>query len=363
MATIRYLALAGLMAAAACAPRQAPPPPPAAQDVDWPFYGGDAGGQRYSSAAQITPANVTGLKVAWSFSTGELAARPAALKRADSEATPILAGGRLYLCSPLNAVAALDPGTGKAIWRFDPKIDAGVEYPNGFTCRGVTYWRDPLAAGGPCAERVFMAANDRRLFALDAATGALCPAFGRNGVVDVGEGVPLEHNGQMQITSPPVVVRGVLVVGSSLDDNQRVREVSGAVRAYDLRTGAPKWSFDPLATAGPGFVAGAANVWAPMSVDEARGLVFLPTSSASPDFYGSRRPGAGGQANSVVALNAETGQAAWSFQTTHHDVWDYDLPAQPTLADVAYGGHSTPAVIQATKQGLLFTLDRETGRP
>jgi quinoprotein glucose dehydrogenase len=135
------------------------------------------------------------------------------------------------------------------------------------------------------------------------------------------------------------------------------------VRGFDVRTGAPKWIYDPLAGAGPGFTAGAANVWAPMSADEARGLVFLPTSSASPDFYGAARPGNGGQANSVVALDAATGKPAWSFQTTHHDVWDYDLPAQPTLGTVAYGGRMTPAVIQGTKQGLIFTLARENGAP
>jgi quinoprotein glucose dehydrogenase len=347
---------------AACSPP--PAKPAAAPDVDWAHYGGDAGGQRYSSAAQITPANVKGLKVAWTWSTGEMATKGEAMEHASFEATPILAGGRLYLCSPFNAVAALDPATGEALWRFDPRIDTTVDYPNEFNCRGVTYWRDPAAPpGSPCAERIYTAANDRRLFALDAATGQACPGFGKAGVVDVGAGVVLPRPGEMQITSPPVIVRDTIVVGSSIDDNQYVREISGAVRAFDVRTGHPKWSFDPLASAGSGVIAGAANVWAPMSVDEARGLVFLPTSSASPDFYGAARPGAGGNANSVVALDAATGKFAWGFQTTHHDVWDYDIPAQPTLAQVAYGGGSTPAVIQATKQGLIFTLARDTGQP
>jgi quinoprotein glucose dehydrogenase len=362
MTPIRTTAtLASLIALAACSP-QAPAPVARAADVDWPFYGGDAGGQRYSTAGQVTPANVRDLKVAWTYSTGELARHD--LKHAAFENTPILAGGRLYVCSQFDAVSALDPGTGKPLWAFDPKVDPKVSYPNDFVCRGVTYWRDPKApADAPCAARIFLGTVDRRLFALDAATGKACADFHGGQPVDVGEGVMLTRKGQMQITSPPVVVRETLVVGSSIDDNQRVREVSGAVRAYDPRTGAAKWSFDPLANAGPDFVAGAANVWAPMSVDEARGLVFLPTSSASPDFFGGLRKGAGGQANSVVALDAATGKMAWSFQTTHHDVWDYDLPAQPTLADVAYGGRSTPAVIQPTKQGLLFTLARDTGAP
>lgn len=357
------LGVMSILVLAACSP----PTPEAlvrAPDVGWAHYGGDAGGQRYSSAAQITRANVTGLKIAWSYSNGDMKSHAGHMDEAALETTPILAGGRLYACSAFDEVAALDPGTGRELWRFDPKVDPGVNYPNAFTCRGVTYWRDPVApARTPCAERIYLGTVDRRLIALDAATGAACVGFGLKGTVDVGAGLKLERPGQMQITSPPVVVRETLIVGSSIDDNQRVHELSGAVRAYDVRTGALKWRFDPLASAGPGFQAGAANVWAPMSVDEARGLVFLPTSSASPDFYGAARAGNGGQANSVVALDASTGAMAWSFQTTHHDVWDYDLPAQPTLADVAYGGRMTPAVIQATKQGLIFTLARDGGAP
>lgn len=363
--TSSYLAWAPALAVSLLGLSACSPPPPAprpAADVDWPHYGGDAGGQRYSSAAQITPQNVRGLEVAWSYSTGEQARH--SLENASFENTPILAGGRLYVCSPFNAVAALDPGTGEPLWTFDPKVDPKVSYPNDYICRGVTYWRDPEApAGGTCAARIFLATVDRRLFALDAATGKACPDFAGGRPVDVGAGIALSRDGQMQITSPPVVVRGVVVVGSSIDDNQRVREISGAVRAYDARSGAAKWSFDPLANPGPDFAAGAANVWAPMSADEARGLVFLPTSSASPDFFGGLRKGAGGMANSVVALDAATGQPAWSFQTVHHDIWDYDVPAQPTLANVAYGGGDTPAVIQATKQGLIFTLARDTGVP
>lgn len=362
----RRCALAGaasLLALAACSP-PATTPIARAADVDWPHYGGDAGGQRFSTAAQITPQNVRGLKVAWTHSTGEMARHGAELEHASFEDTPILAGGRLYVCSQFNAVSALDPGTGKALWTFDPKIDPKIRYPNKNVCRGVTYWRDAEApADAACAARIFLPTDDRRLIALDAATGTPCAGFGQGGTVDVGAGLKLERPGQMQITSPPVVVRGVVVVGSSLDDNQRVHELPGTVRAYDARTGAPKWSFDPLGAAGPDFAAGAANVWAPMSADEARGLVFLPTSSASPDFFGGLRPGSGGDANAVVALDAETGRKAWSFQTTHHDVWDYDVPAQPTLADVAYGGTVRPAVIQATKQGLVFTLARDTGAP
>lgn len=335
-----------------------------APDAGWAHYGGDAGGQRFSSATQITPANVRRLKVAWTYSTGEMARHPSAMDHASFENTPILADGRLYVCSQFNAVSAIDPIAGKPLWRYDPAIDVKVRYPNDNTCRGVTYWRDPQAlAGAICAGRIYLPTADRRLIALDAATGGLCAGFGSAGTVIVGGDVTLARPGQMQITSPPVIARGVIVVGSSIDDNQRVRELTGAVRAYDVRTGAPRWSFDPLAASASGNVAGAANAWAPMSVDAARGLVFVPTSSASPDFYGAARNGPNGHANSVVALDILTGAPVWSFQTTHHDVWDYDVPAQPTLADVAYGGVMTAAVIQATKQGLIFTLARDTGNP
>ncbi|MCC7267548.1 MAG: pyrroloquinoline quinone-dependent dehydrogenase [Caulobacteraceae bacterium] len=361
---MRLVAVAALAVLALAGCGKPPSPPAAVADVGWAYYGGDAGGQRFSPAAQITPANVDDLKTAWTWSSGELAAKGEAMDKASFEGTPIMVEGRLYICTPFNMVAALDPGTGKELWRFDPRIDPTVNYPNDVVCRGVAFWRDPQAPPEqPCAARIFTATNDRRLIALDAASGRLCPGFGAKGTVDVGAGVVLARNGGMQITSAPVIAGDVVVVGSSIDDNQRVDEVRGTVRAYDARDGRPLWSFAPLAQAGPDFRAGAANVWAPMSVDEARGLVVLPTSSASPDFYGSARKGDGRDANSVVALEARTGRRVWGFQTTHHDVWDYDVPAQPTLAEIDYGGRRTAAVLQPTKQGLLFTLDRQTGAP
>jgi quinoprotein glucose dehydrogenase len=343
-----------------------------ADEPGWPYYGGDAGGKRFSTAAQITPANVGQLKVAWRFSTHDLATKGAAIKRASFEDTPILAEGRLFVCSPFNEVSALDPGTGRELWRFDPKLDPNMHYPNDFVCRGVAFWREPGEAKGVCAARIFMVTNDRRLFSLDAETGKPCAGFGEAGAVTLVPSPRMFYPGEVQNTSPPVVTHGVVIVGSAIDDNQRVDAPRGTVRAFDALTGAARWTFDPVppgATApdvpsrsGDGAaVTGAANVWAPISVDEAQGLVFLPTTSPSPDFYGGRRPGDDRYADSVVALHAETGQIAWSFQVTHHDLWDYDIPAQPTLGTVTYKGRTAPAVIQATKQGLLFTLDRLTG--
>ncbi|HEX2590614.1 MAG TPA: pyrroloquinoline quinone-dependent dehydrogenase, partial [Rhizomicrobium sp.] len=382
----------------------APPPAPAA---GWGYYGGDAGGQRFSPARQITPANVAKLQIAWTYSNGDLTSKGEVIKRASFENTPILAEGRLYTCSAFNEVAALDPGTGKQLWSFDPKLDTTVRYPNDYICRSVAFTR--VAPGnGACAARIYLNTADRRLIALDAASGKPCAGFGIKGTVALpianktsspaayvtlmteaeahrlglpknqhfppGLRVYLMHAkdgsvvgyyrlGSIHTTSAPVITHGVVIVGSSIDDNQRVDELRGTVHAFDVATGKLKWSFDPLAEDKPPYRAGAANVWAPMSVDEQRGLVFLPVSSASPDFFGGLRRGNGKYANSIVALHVADGTVAWSFQTTHHDVWDYDLPAQPTLGMVTYNGKTQPAVIQPTKQGLVFTVNRDTGAP
>jgi quinoprotein glucose dehydrogenase len=326
-----------------------------AAEPGWAFYGGDAGGQRFSAARQITPANVANLTQVWSFSTGDMASKGDVMKRASFENTPILADGRLYVCSPFNEVSALDPGTGRQLWRFDPKLDIRMHYPNDYVCRGVTH-----AAG-----RIYLNTADRRLIALDARSGKPNKSFGNNGTVIIPPGQQIEGGrfGRIHTTSAPVVSHGLVIVGSSIDDNQKVNELRGTVHAFDAVTGQLRWSFDPLGNQKAPFRGGAANVWAPMSVDEGRGLLFLPVSSTSPDFWGGYRAGSGQYANSVVALKIETGEVAWSFQTTHHDVWDYDLPAQPTLGTVTYKGTTAEAVLQPTKQGLLFTLDRTNGAP
>jgi quinoprotein glucose dehydrogenase len=335
--------------------------PALAADPGWTDYGGDPGGQRYSPARQITPANVSTLAVAWSFSTGDMTTHADVMKRASFENTPILAEGRLYVCSPFNEVSALDPGTGRQLWRFDPKLDTRIHYPNDYVCRGVAFAR--RAAGGACAARIYLNTADRRLIALDAATGKPCADFGAAGTVKLlPDGIP-KRRGEIHTTSAPVVTHGIVIVGSSIDDNQRVDELRGTVHAFDAVTGAPRWSFDPLANQKAPFRGGAANVWAPMSVDEVRGLVILPVSSTSPDFWGGYRVGNGDYANSIVALHVADGSVDWSYQTTHHDVWDYDLPAQPTLGTVTYNGKTVDAVLQPTKQGLLFTVDRDNGQP
>ncbi len=329
----------------------------------WESWGGDPGGSRFSPLREITSDNVGQLVRAFEFHTGDIAARPPeVMRRTKFETTPLFVEDSLIFCSPFNEVIALDPGTGVQKWRYDPKIAINQRPANRYVCRGVTHWVDNSAPeGAACRSRIFMGTNDVRLIALDAKTGLPCEGFGKDGEIKLDIGMPLEWPGEFQITSPPAVGRGVVVVGSSIGDNRRVDAPSGLVRAFDARSGEPRWTFEPLKH--DGIEAGHANVWAPMSVDESRGLVFLPTSSPSPDFWGGKRPGNNEHANSVVALRIETGELVWAFQTVHHDVWDYDLPAQPTLVRIDTGGDQRDVVIQPTKHGFVFVLDRDTGKP
>jgi quinoprotein glucose dehydrogenase len=345
---------------------------PRVEAAGWAHYGGDAGGTRYSPLTEINRGNVGRLEVAWTYRTGDVSDGSETGRRSAFEATPILFEGRLYLPTVFSRVLALDPGTGRELWAHDPRLDLTVGYSEHLTARGVTAWRDEAApADAPCAAAIYFATLDARLLALDAATGSPCPGFGDGGEVELKtEEVRLVEASQYLVTSPPVVVAGVVVVGSAIGDNRRVDVERGVVRGYDARTGERVWSWDPIPT-GPedplwgewtpdgARRTGAANAWAPLSADLDRGLVFVPTGSAAPDFYGGERPGANPYANSVVALEAVTGRPVWSFQVVHHDLWDYDVASQPTLADV--GGR--PAVVQATKMGHLFVLDRETGTP
>ena len=340
----------------------------------WTHYGGDAGGTRYSDLDQIDRTNVATLVPVWTYSSGDLVDRPAAIKHSAYEATPILVHDKLVLCTPFNEAFALDPATGKRLWSFDAHIALDTHPANQFVCRGVSYWEDRNAApnGATCSSRIFMATNDARLIALDTDTGAPCKDFGDAGQVRIDPGMKLLWPGEFQITSSPAIIGDVVIVGSAIGDNARADSPRGTVRAYDARTGAPKWTFEPIPTDRPeswqngsATRTGQANVWSTMSVDAARDLVFLPTSSASPDFFGGERPGDNRYSDSVVALRGSTGEVVWHFQTVHHDLWDYDLAAQPNLVDFTPPGEDAPrpAVIEPTKTGLVFTLDRETGAP
>ena len=341
---------------------------------EWPSYGNDLGGTRYSPLAQIDRGNVGRLRVAWTYRTGEVAGvSPGGFGFTAFEATPLMIDGTMFLSTPYDHVIALDPETGRERWRYDPNIDRS-RFLAILTSRGVSSWLDPAPRpDGACRRRIFLGTVDARLIALDAATGTPCAGFGRNGQIDLTEGIVVSDNRCCyQVTSPPAVVGGLVVVGSAIGDNRAADLERGVVRAYDARSGALRWSWDPIPTresdparatwAGDSWRrTGAANVWSVMSVDAARGLIFAPTSSPSPDFYGGQRLGANAYANSVVALRAATGEVTWHFQVVHHDLWDYDVPAQPVLVNLTRNGQSIPAVVVATKMGHLYVLHRETG--
>jgi quinoprotein glucose dehydrogenase len=328
----------------------------------WTAYGGDAGGTRYSPLRQITRTNVTRLRVAWSYRTGALEPKTALNDKAAFEATPILIDGTLYLTTPFNQVIALDPGSGAATWTYDPKVDRSHDYSE-VTSRGVAAWIDPQAASGtPCRLRIFEGTIDARLISLDGKTGTPCAGFGDAGSLDLTQGVDhaREFRNDYQVTSAPTIVGDRVVIGASVGDNGAVDMPRGVVRAFDARTGTLRWTWDPIPWAGAQQVrTGAANAWSTFAADPARDLVFIPTGSASPDYYGGTRPGDDKWANSVVALKASTGDFVWGFQVVHHDLWDYDVPAQPTLIDV----RGRAAVAVTTKIGHVFVLDRLTGAP
>jgi quinoprotein glucose dehydrogenase len=332
----------------------------AAAQTEWPHYGNDPGGMRYSPLTQIDRANVARLKVAWTYRTKALAPESRLNEKAAFEATPIMVEGTLYFSTPFNQVIALDAETGAERWIFDPQVDRSKSYSE-VTSRGVSTWIDTKAgAGSPCRRRIFAGTIDARLIALDAATGQPCADFGAKGTVDLTPGIALKDAGDYQVTSAPAIIKDLVVVGSSIGDNRRHDVEKGTVRAYNARNGKLEWTWDPIPAE---VAAGAANAWSTISTDATRNLVFVPTGSASPDFYGARRRGKNEWANSVVALDASSGKPVWAFQVVHHDLWDYDVAAQPVLALVHRNGQEQPVVAVNTKMGHLFVLHRETGRP
>ncbi|MDZ7784063.1 MAG: pyrroloquinoline quinone-dependent dehydrogenase [Halioglobus sp.] len=353
-------------------------PAGAAQPVSgWPVYGGDHGGSRFSSLARITTDNVDELEVAWVYRTGDSSElRPDAVP-SSFLATPVLRDNTLYFCSGLSRAFAVDAETGEERWVFDAEPDMS----GGGTgkCRGVALWQDE---GGPrqrpCLTRVFMGTLDGRLAAIDAATGAACDDFGEAGFVDLRAGMGEIHGNEMAMTSPPVVAGDMVIQGAHVVDNRRVESPPGVIRAWDARTGELRWAFDPVPPGAPSpqevgappeqrYHTGTPNAWSILSVDPERGLVFVPFGSPGINHLGGhrRRHGFdyGYYANSVVALRADTGEVVWRFQAVHHDLWDYDVAFQPVLIDIEKDGESVPALVQATKMGHLFILDRRTGEP
>jgi len=333
-----------------------------APDAGWPNYGNDPGGTRYSTAKQIDRGNVAQLRVAWTYRTGALPYDEDLDKKEAFEATPILIDGKLFLSTPYDHVIALNAENGAKIWEFDPKL----EHPYGFsevTSRGVSAWRDPAAkAGKTCALRIFIGTLDARLIALDGDTGKPCADFGTNGEIDLTNEVKLRDPGDYQVTSAPAIYKDLVITGSSEGDNRAVTLERGIVRAFEVRTGKLRWTWDPIAPWAYQNLprTGAGNAWSTISVDASRDLAFIPTGSASPDYYGGFRKGDNKWANSVVALRASTGEFVWGFQVVHHDLWDYDVASQPTLFAWKDG---TPAIAITTKMGRVFVLNRLNGTP
>src|SRR5215469_3829517 len=331
--------------------------------VDWPTYGNDPGGMRYSPIDDINRGNVAKLGIAWAYHTGDVSDGSKYPRKSEFESTPIFVDGTLYVTTAFNRVIALDPTNGKERWIFDPKINLAAKYSEGLMNRGVSTWLDTnRKASAACHRRILLATIDARLISLDAASGKPCTDFGNAGEIDLKIGIGnITRIGEYEETSPPAIVDDLVVVGSSIADNDRVDSPSGVVRAFDARTGKVRWEWDPKpASLSP---TGASNAWSVISVDAVRDLVFVPTGAPSPDYHGAKRPGDDKWANSVVALRGKDGSFVWGFQLVHHDLWDYDTAPQPVLATLDRNGSDVSVVIQGNKTGNLFVLDRETGAP
>jgi quinate dehydrogenase (quinone) len=339
---------------------------------DWRFYGRDPGGLRFAPYDQINTANVGKLKAAWRIHTGDVASLGS-----EDQDTPSQIGDTVYICTPRNIVVAVDADTGVQRWRYDPKVEAG----SWNRCRGVGYYESPAKApAGPvaaapealCGRRIVETTIDARLIELDAATGAPCPSFGQAGVVSLADGMGLIRKGLYSLTSAPTVADGLVIVGGWVVHNDDAGESSGVVRAFSAETGELVWAWDlgdptitKLPPPGKTYSLGTPNVWSTLAFDPALGLVYLPTGNGASDYWGARRSEATERySSSVVALDIKTGQERWRYQTVHHDLWDYDVPSQPMLVDFPDGrGGTTPALIQLTKRGQTFVLDRRTGVP
>jgi quinate dehydrogenase (quinone) len=374
--------------------------PPAEAASDWRYYGRDPGGSRYAPVDQINRENVDDLKVAWTFRTGERHHRGS-----QDQNTPVQVGDTLYVCTPTNVVIALDADTGREKWRHDPKVKP--LFWN--RCRGVGYWdgsQPKVALAGPaapiakasavqpaaapkpasaaakaaaapsaavplCRRRIISSTVNAQLFALDAETGQRCPGFGKDGMVDLTVGVGPVKPGFYFQTSTPTVIGNRVLIGGWVVDNQELAEPSGVVRAFDVVTGELVWawdlgdpSIDKLPPEGKTYTRGTPNVWSTPAFDPDLGLVYLPVGNATPDYWGSHRSmAAEGYSSSVVAVDVATGKMRWTFQTVHHDLWDYDVPSQPMLIDFPVKGGTAPALVQLTKRGQIFVLDRRDGKP
>jgi quinoprotein glucose dehydrogenase len=339
--------------------------PLVATGQEWQYYAGDSGGQKYSRLKQVTRANVAKLQVAWRFRTGDVSDGKTLAIRSAFEATPLMVDNVLYFTTPFNRLIALDAETGKQKWAFDPKLARDVGR-NLFLHRGVAYWTDGKQ------KRLYYGTLDGELFAIDAASGEPVASFGTNGKVDLKAGMMTPGARALGMTSPPAIYKNLIICGSIVPDGEP-KGPSGDVRAFDALTGKLVWRFHTVPRAGEfgndtwegesWKDRGGTNAWSILSVDQQRGIVFLPLTSPSTDLWGGDRKGQNLFGDSLVALEAATGKRLWHFQTVHHNIWDYDLPAQPVLLDVKRNGKLIPTVAQVTKTGFTFLFERATGKP
>ena len=345
--------------------------------VGWPYVGGDQAHTKYSTLDEVTAANVDDLETVWRWAPNERPLAAYGTRPGKFQATPVMVDNVLYLSTMYTRVVALNAETGGELWTFDPKAYEGGPKgarPGGFQHRGVAYWRGRDGHESKDA-RIFLNSRDR-LYAIDAATGELDAGFGEGGSVLLteGHGRPVSRH-EFDQTSPPVVFEDLVIVGSRIPDQvQRKFDPPGTVQAFDARTGERRWVFFTIPQSGKDFgadtwedgswrYAGHANVWGLMSLDEARGLLYVPTSTPSSDYWGGRRPGANLFADSLVCLDARTGERRWHFQAVHHGVWDYDFGAAPNLATITVEGREIDAVATVSKQGFTYVFERATGEP
>ena len=342
----------------------------AAAIVEWPYYGGDQGGGKYSTLADVNRSNVSQLAPAWEWTTGERALEQYGTRPGSFEVTPLMIDGVLYVTTPYNSIAALDAETGKELWRFDGEAYkiGQVLSGSGWKLRGTAFWRDGDKL------RIFL--NSRhRLFSLDARTGRPVPSFGNNGEVSLTDGLKrVSDFTHMTQSSPPIIYKDLVIMGSQVPDRVQSADPVGQVQAINARTGKREWVFSviPQSERDAGAKTwedeswktnGHGNVWAPMALDEARGLLYLPTTTPSSDYYGGNRKGANLFAESMVCLDVTTGKMKWYFQEVHHGLWDYDNPAPPTLVTITVNRRRIDAVVQVTKQGFAYVFDRVSGAP
>jgi quinoprotein glucose dehydrogenase len=351
----------------------------ATETIDWPAYGHSPGGGHHAPITQINAGNVSQLEQAWVHRSGDYRAGTQSLteevtmddvssRPTSFMATPILVQDTLYYCTSFNRVFALDPATGEQRWVYDPGVDMSKETIT--NCRGVSSWVDPQSTQEFCKHRIITGTLDARLIALDGATGKPCTDFGEGGEVDLNQGLTEHESGEYSISSAPAISGDLVITGAFVLDSNHNNVPSGVVRAYNVRTGEFVWGWNPVHPDRPqrdergNFTPGTTNVWSTISVDEELGLVIVPTGNSSPDYYGGDRDGHQDYySSSIVALKMATGEVAWHFQTVHHDIWDFDVPAQPTFVELTIDGKTRPAVVQVTKMGMTFVLDRETGEP